>query len=199
MFITGIILVLALLGAYTTCVLFIKRVHDCSFEDAIWFSKELIKDYMYDRPYSWIHMSDFPMMVMNDLIPFFSEETNKNWCGVLQLRSTATQTAGIMDGTPYYAFVIPWEDKNEATYISIIQNLAKICLTNMHCTITDVVIDFLDWTNSDYKICRIRYARTAPEQLSFRNIQVKSDMDSIGSTLTEVHDSELDAELDLFR
>ena len=76
---------------------------------------------------------------------------------------------------------------------------AKICLTNMHCTITDVVIDFLDWTNSDYKICRIRYARTAPEQLSFRNIQVKSDMDSIGSTLTEVHDSELDAELDLFR
>ena len=121
---------LALLGAFAALVLFIKSTHNCDYDDAIWFTKELVKDYLYNRSLCWIHLGDFPIMVKNDLTPFFSEEINNRWNNVLNMHSIATQMTGIMDGTPYYAYVIPWENINVSIYRTTIENLAKICLTS---------------------------------------------------------------------
>ena len=199
MFITALILVLALVGAYTSIINFIKRTYDFDSDHAVWFLKEVIKDVTYSRANYWLHLTDFPSVINSDFKSMHTDEIKKQWDNILNMQSTLTQSWGTdSEGVAFYWFVCPWDEAYKDGYISMIRNTAKICLSNMHCTITDVVVDFFDYNIPNYRVCRIRYARTATEQLSFRNIQVSSELDNIGGAINEVHDDELDMELNLF-
>ena len=199
MFITALILVLALVGAHTTIINLIKRTYDFDSDHAVWFLKEVIKDVTYSRGNNWLNNTDFPYVIETDFKSMHTDEIKKQWDGILNMQSTLTQSWGTdSEGVAFYWFVCPWNEAYEDGYISMIRNTAKICLLNMHCTITDVVVDFFDYNIPNYRVCRIRYARTATEQLSFRNIQVSSELDNIGGAINEVHDDELDMELNLF-
>lgn len=188
-----------LLGTLAISIVFIKHTHNCSYDYAIWYFIESIKDIRYNRSSIWLHESDFPMLLKNDLVYLFPDVTKKQWEGILSMNSRASEWNGISDGTAYYTFVIPWFEEFINTYQNMIANLGKICLENMHCTITDVVIDFLECDIPDYKLCRIRYARTATEQESFKKILLHSENIAIGGNLSEIHDDELDRELDKYK
>ena len=189
----------ALIGAFAISIVFIKHTHNCSYDYAIWYFFEFIKDLIYNRSSIWIHECDFPMLLKNDLMYLFPEVTKKQWEGILNMNSRVSEWVGISDGTAYYKFAIPWNEEFSDTYRNMITNLGKICLENMHCTITDVVIDFFEWDIPDYRLCRIRYARTVTEQESFKKIQTHSENISIGENLSEIHDADLDNELDKYK
>jgi len=193
-----IAIALAPFGALALAVVIIKRIHNCTYDSAIWFVSEMCKDLIYSRSQSWLHNSYFPLMLKEDIMNLLPDDTKKQWEGVLQMNSTVAEEAGVMEGVAYYKFAIPWIDDNKSSYDKLIKMLGKRCLTNMHCTITDVDISYLEWIISGYRMCMVRYARTASEQDSFRKIQVNSELNAIGNSAIEVHDDELDEKLKEF-
>jgi len=195
----ALLLVLAPFGAIAIGTLIIKKTHKCSYDSAVEFMVERAKDFLYRRNDTWLHCTDFPLLLKSDLKCLFTEEVNNQWEKVLTLKSSISERAGIDDEkVAFYSFPIPWDEDKIVSYDKMITSLCSSCLVNMHCTILDVVIDYMDWIIPEYKICRIRYARTAVEQDSLKKMIVKHDSDSIGGAHIEVHDAELDTELSLF-
>ncbi len=195
----ALLLALAPFGAIAIGTLIIKKTHKCSYDSAVEFMLETAKDYLYRRNDTWLHCTDFPLLLKSDLKCLFTDEVNNQWEKVLALKSSISESAGIDDEkVAFYSFPIPWDEDKKDSYDKMITSLCRSCLVNMHCTLLDVVIDYLDWTIPEYKICRIRYARTAMEQDSLKKMLIKHDLDSIGGACIEVNDAELDIELNLF-
>ncbi len=199
MIITGIMVALALIGAYAILINIFKTTYHLDHEAAKRFVNETILDILYSRSDRWLHCTDFPTLIYEDIRIMHTEETKKQWKEILSMKSLQTQWWGSSsDGVAFYGLVVPWDEDYKHAYSQIISNAGRNCLNNMHCTINDVIVDFFEWNMPGYRICRIQYARTAAEQSSFKRLLIKKDTDNIGGNISEVHDPELDEKLKLF-
>lgn len=195
----ALLLALAPFGALAIGVLIIRKTHKCTYDYAVWFISETFKDLIYRRNYCWLHGTDFPNVLKSDLECLFTDEIKKQWNNVFLLKSTVSQNAGVdNENVAFYSFLIPWDEEKKVTYDQMISNLCEVYLKNMHCSILDVLIDYMDWNFPNYRMCRIRYARTVTELDSLQKMFQKHDSDSMGITGAEIHDAELDMDLSIF-
>ena len=194
-----IVTVAALVGVAATAVVIAKKARKCTYEQAISYVSETIKDILLWRYTRYIHMTRFPDDIKREIENLLSPTGKKRWKHILRSRALVAERGGRENnGLAYYMIAIPWKDDYEEIYRSTIEKCASYNLACMGCTIKEVVITFEEFDIPGFCMCHIRYARTASEQEIFQRLKEEEDEKALAGEL-EVRDPELDAALEKFR
>lgn len=189
-----VVAALSFIGIYAIAVFIVKRQKQATYEYATWYVRECVMDVLYHRYSFWLHLTDFPSELRSDLDSLLGEEERNRWDKILKMNSKQTQGWWVQD-LAYFWFVMPYQDELAETYKTMIAPLAAKSLSISRCTITDVIVDFNNWVIPGYRMCCIRYARTAREQEVFRKIQTERE-EAISDDSKQVRDPELDSTLE---
>ena len=183
---------------YPTAIYLVQRLYGCDCRTAPKVACEIAKDIIHARASYDISVGQFPYIIKNDIKSLFSEHIQTQWEGMLKIWSCPMELTSKNDGLASYLFICPWDPLNEPIVNDIINSASAVTLKEANMTVTKVLVDYLDWVRPDFKICRIRYARTASEQIAFYREWTRLAKEMYSSGTTNVHDEELDDEINLF-
>lgn len=190
--------ILVLLGLPVLPIFCIHCFKGCSYDYAIWFLKEWIMDEYHHRSNRFFVNSSYRDVLLGDISKILREDVRNRWLGVLETETLETEKDCPEDDVACYKLVIPWDESNEKLYRDIICRTFTEFLKNMNATLQTVSIDFIDWEQTEYRICRVRYARTVDELEALTKFIDDKNRDVVGDT-SEYRDLELDAKLERYR
>lgn len=195
------VLVLALSGAYTGIVRKLQNIKNMSKEEAKMYVGEVIKDIYYRRSSFKLENTYFPAYLKNDISAYLSQIEFEQWEKRFGMISQKAEESGTTPtGLPYYSFIVPnTSEESLEIYESMITTLCRSILSLGFCTELRVIIEWYPTNDTWYCICRVIYARTASEQEAFKRLSTYKDNRNLGIETEEIHDSELDTELNKAR
>lgn len=181
----------ALNCAYQLLILLYMRIYSKSYEYSRQQVNELFFDIAYHRDSIFLHNTDFPMLLFNDIKAYLKKEEFENWYQRFNMTSQPMESWNFNSGLPYYAvkLYVP-NEQYKKNYETIVKTIAERILVNNHCS----PLVLLDWRNpdSEYEWLEIRYARTQKETEMLHNTIARFEQTILRSSDISVKDINLE-------